>query len=470
MKTHITYRFFDSPGHKIEEFQLYGDTATADLAMDSQVKFLKSHGHPVIYQACWFTADHSMQNCKFYSQPLPPAPKPQPKPAPEPVRQPRRGSLLPFSATRRGGRTTSTYVPPVIAGPFDVGQHVVEQRRARARTLVKQGALPFTLGGVGVGDPISLTFKYKGILVAWSQTHAQTAVANYGTVAEDVSTTWNCMRDGRVLASFSKWWNSTGRPPINEGYFPKSGVCKDIWVADLDAVHTAALDEYSVSKDAIPGNFPSYSPPGVTTTTPTIPTVDCAADCAAKFGAGGANPSVNGYLACMAACAAGAGAGQQPSQTPGGAQPSTAEPPLPPPAVVPGVTDCDPNNPCPSGQQCVDGKCVPAVVPPSGAAAKTESNTGAWLVGGGLLLGAIALITMGTRGAALSENPYSRPGERVRHLTYREALAAFKRRYAGPKNDKPRMGYYWSMYIDELAREGLITEKQASTWDNPFYR
>lgn len=35
-------------------------------------------------------------------------------------------------------------------------------------------------------------------------------------------------------------------------------------------------------------------------------------------------------------------------------------------------------------------------------------------------------------------------------------------------NDKPAVRTEWHYYIDGLCKDGIITEKQYNTWDNPF--
>lgn len=57
-------------------------------------------------------------------------------------------------------------------------------------------------------------------------------------------------------------------------------------------------------------------------------------------------------------------------------------------------------------------------------------------------------------------------------MTYREALADFKANFlpSVPSNDKPAKGQAWVMYVEQLHREGQITDRQAQNWDNPFYR
>ncbi len=36
------------------------------------------------------------------------------------------------------------------------------------------------------------------------------------------------------------------------------------------------------------------------------------------------------------------------------------------------------------------------------------------------------------------------------------------------RKDKPAIREAWVVYVDGLERDGMITERQAMTWDNPF--
>ncbi len=66
-------------------------------------------------------------------------------------------------------------------------------------------------------------------------------------------------------------------------------------------------------------------------------------------------------------------------------------------------------------------------------------------------------------------------GKRVR-LTKAEALQIFKdqltenkARHAG-KVDRVALCESWHNYVDSLCKDGLLTEKQADTWTNPFHK
>lgn len=70
----------------------------------------------------------------------------------------------------------------------------------------------------------------------------------------------------------------------------------------------------------------------------------------------------------------------------------------------------------------------------------------------------------------------TRKKRETRFLTYREALAVFNREIKPrviPEDgarDKPAIGEAWVIYVDNLERNGFITQKQAANWGNPFYR
>jgi hypothetical protein len=60
-------------------------------------------------------------------------------------------------------------------------------------------------------------------------------------------------------------------------------------------------------------------------------------------------------------------------------------------------------------------------------------------------------------------------------MTKKDALYNFKQlwndhceAYPHWQGDKPAKREAWSDYIDMLQKGGLITEKQAHSWDNPF--
>jgi hypothetical protein len=52
-------------------------------------------------------------------------------------------------------------------------------------------------------------------------------------------------------------------------------------------------------------------------------------------------------------------------------------------------------------------------------------------------------------------------------MTFRQALKSFRARFVFD-GDKPAARQAWVVYVDGLHRDGLITDKQAKTWDNPF--
>lgn len=55
-------------------------------------------------------------------------------------------------------------------------------------------------------------------------------------------------------------------------------------------------------------------------------------------------------------------------------------------------------------------------------------------------------------------------------MTKQQALAFFKDSILPsiPSNDTPWKCEAWNDYVDSLQKDGSITEKQASTWVNPF--
>ncbi len=66
-------------------------------------------------------------------------------------------------------------------------------------------------------------------------------------------------------------------------------------------------------------------------------------------------------------------------------------------------------------------------------------------------------------------------GRRIRkNWTKAEALKDFNAtlkpaviaRYG--RTDKPAMREAWVIFVDGLERDGIISERQAATWDNPF--
>lgn len=53
-------------------------------------------------------------------------------------------------------------------------------------------------------------------------------------------------------------------------------------------------------------------------------------------------------------------------------------------------------------------------------------------------------------------------------MTFRYALKQFRALFVFDRRDKPAARQAWVMYVDSLHRDGLITDRQAETWDNPF--
>ena len=56
-------------------------------------------------------------------------------------------------------------------------------------------------------------------------------------------------------------------------------------------------------------------------------------------------------------------------------------------------------------------------------------------------------------------------------MTYREAVKQFKRDYRKlyiEKVDYWTAREFWVFFVDDLNRNGDITDKQASTWSTPF--
>ena len=56
-------------------------------------------------------------------------------------------------------------------------------------------------------------------------------------------------------------------------------------------------------------------------------------------------------------------------------------------------------------------------------------------------------------------------------MTYREAVKEFKYGEYLPLDilDRPLIRMAWNDYVDRLAREDRITERQASTWGQPKF-
>lgn len=70
----------------------------------------------------------------------------------------------------------------------------------------------------------------------------------------------------------------------------------------------------------------------------------------------------------------------------------------------------------------------------------------------------------------------TKQAKRSNHVTHREALSHFNQQVKphviakyGPR-DRPALGEAWVLYVDGLERDGMISQRQAETWDNPFYR
>jgi hypothetical protein len=56
-------------------------------------------------------------------------------------------------------------------------------------------------------------------------------------------------------------------------------------------------------------------------------------------------------------------------------------------------------------------------------------------------------------------------------MTKREAAARFRANILPgiPADDKPAKRQAWNDYVDALQRDGAITERQASSWDQPAF-
>lgn len=55
-------------------------------------------------------------------------------------------------------------------------------------------------------------------------------------------------------------------------------------------------------------------------------------------------------------------------------------------------------------------------------------------------------------------------------MNYRQARQQFQQHFVVDVNDKPEAGQLWSMFIDCLHRDGVITDSQVKSWDNPYNR
>lgn len=55
-------------------------------------------------------------------------------------------------------------------------------------------------------------------------------------------------------------------------------------------------------------------------------------------------------------------------------------------------------------------------------------------------------------------------------MTKREAIAEFQERWAatGIRNDPTWKRTAWNDFVDSLNKAGLVTDRQAFTWSNPF--
>lgn len=249
--------------------------------------------------------------------------------------------------------------------------------------------------------------KYKSILLVWSKSSGVSSPLTsppYGQGSGDMSSVWNCLRDGVMLVAFGKWWNGMGKLPMvgagkgSEGYFPTTGPCKCaatveplkgdscIYVADLDAKYMAALDTWAgtapggwtacppgqvydlVKKQCVAAPAPSPAAPAAPAPgTPVVP-LTCMQQCEKDHGTGN-----TAYLTCIAACAAKA------AQTP--AAPAPAEP-RKPPARTPSA-------------------------PSAGVSAESSPNTGLLVAGGLALAGLVGwLVWSGSKkGTGIAENP-----------------------------------------------------------------
>ena len=65
-------------------------------------------------------------------------------------------------------------------------------------------------------------------------------------------------------------------------------------------------------------------------------------------------------------------------------------------------------------------------------------------------------------------------GKKVR-ATKKEMLAIFmeqlkeNKQKHSQKVDKITLREWWNNYVDSLNKDGLVTDKQADTWTNPFH-
>ena len=59
-----------------------------------------------------------------------------------------------------------------------------------------------------------------------------------------------------------------------------------------------------------------------------------------------------------------------------------------------------------------------------------------------------------------------------KNLTKVEVIQIFKESFPeviADKTDKPKQRFTWNTFVDGLQKDGQITEKQASTWDQPKF-
>ena len=53
-------------------------------------------------------------------------------------------------------------------------------------------------------------------------------------------------------------------------------------------------------------------------------------------------------------------------------------------------------------------------------------------------------------------------------MTYKQAKQLFQEQFTFDKTDKPAAGEAWCIFIDCLHRDGLITDRQVTSWGNPY--
>lgn len=231
------------------------------------------------------------------------------------------------------------------------------------------------LGALGdLGRPKNV--HARTVLAAWNQSQNY-IMAGYPTLDDILQETW-MYRDRRMLGTFVIWWNNTANPPLaNWGQSPlppPAWFSNGVQESELTEQHLTALDTWATKSGS------------------GLPT--CIETCFAK--AVGA-PTQAQMQACLNQCTCPPGlVWDEPTQ--GCVQPPVPGPLPPPPATTPPATGPLPPAPPP----------IPA--PTTASSTGTSSGVGL-LIGGAIVLAAVAIfaVTVGGKGmSAAKANPRRR--------------------------------------------------------------